>query len=66
MLVLTREKGQEIIIGGGLIRIAVVDIQNGKVRIGIEAPTDIKIDRKEVYERKELERDSNKSKETEK
>lgn len=51
MLVLSRYAGEEIIIGG-LIRIVVTDICTGgprhKVRIGIEAPKEISVHRKEI------------------
>lgn len=50
MLVLSRKCGQKIIIAGN-IEIIVVDIFRDKVRIGITAPKEIRIDRKEVSER---------------
>jgi carbon storage regulator len=49
MLVLTRKVGDEIVIGDN-IRISVVAIKGGKVRIGIKAPKEIVVDRHEVYE----------------
>ncbi|HEY9062161.1 MAG TPA: carbon storage regulator CsrA [Pseudobacteroides sp.] len=48
MLVLTRKKEQSIIIGDN-IEITIVDIQGDQVRIGINAPKNITIHRKEVY-----------------
>ncbi|WP_305043436.1 carbon storage regulator CsrA [Geoalkalibacter sp.] len=50
MLVLTRKIGEGIVIGDD-IRITVVDIKGGSIRIGIEAPPDKKIYRQEVFER---------------
>lgn len=50
MLVLTRKVGEGIIIGDG-IKITVVEIKGGGVRIGIEAPESVKIHRQEVYQR---------------
>ena len=52
MLVLSRKRDEAIIIGHGedAIRITVVDIRNGKIRIGVEAPKDIPVNRKEVYD----------------
>ena len=47
MLVLTREKGEKIMIGDGII-IEVVDIRGSKVRLGITAPKDTRVDREEV------------------
>jgi len=49
MLVLSRQKDQTIMIGDN-IEITVVDIRGDKVRLGISAPTDIPVHRKEVYE----------------
>jgi carbon storage regulator len=50
MLVLTRKVGERIHIGDGIV-VTVVRIQNDKVRIGVEAPTDVAIHREEVYRR---------------
>lgn len=47
MLVLTRRLGETIFIGPD-IAIKVVDIEQGKVRLGIEAPRDVKIVRNEL------------------
>ncbi|MCS7305180.1 MAG: carbon storage regulator CsrA [Thermoguttaceae bacterium] len=49
MLVLSRQRNQSIIIGDNII-ITVVDIRGDKVRLGIEAPSEIPVHRKEVYE----------------
>jgi carbon storage regulator len=49
MLVLSRKRDQQIIIGDGIV-ITVVEIRGDKVRLGIEAPTDVPVHRKEVYE----------------
>lgn len=48
MLILSRKKGESIIIDGN-IEIKVLDIQEGKVQIGIDAPKNIDIFRKELY-----------------
>lgn len=50
MLVLSRTKNQRIVIGDD-IEISVVEIQGGKVRLGIEAPGDVSVHREEVYEK---------------
>jgi carbon storage regulator len=52
MLVLTRKK-QEAIVVNGNVRITVVAIQDGKVRLGIEAPDDVRVDRLEVHQRRD-------------
>lgn len=49
MLVLSRKKGQKIIINDN-IEIDVVDIQGDVVRLGISAPAEIKIFRGEIYQ----------------
>jgi carbon storage regulator len=49
VLVLTRLKDEEIIIGDN-IRVMVIDIRGDKVRLGITAPREISIHRKEIYE----------------
>jgi len=48
MLVLTRKSNQSIMIGDE-IEITVLSIMGEKVRIGIQAPRDIPVFRKEVY-----------------
>ncbi|HID24750.1 MAG TPA: carbon storage regulator CsrA [Planctomycetaceae bacterium] len=49
MLVLSRKKDETIIIGDH-IKIMVIDIRKDKVRLGIEAPRDVSVHRREVYE----------------
>jgi carbon storage regulator len=51
MLVLTRKKGESIVIAD-VVEVTIVDVRGDKVRIGITAPVDIDCDRKEVYEKK--------------
>lgn len=47
VLVLSRKKNETIVIGDN-IEITVVDIRGDKVRLGIAAPVDIPVHRKEV------------------
>ena len=49
MLVLSRQRDQSIIIGDNIV-ITVVDVRGDKVRLGIDAPTEIPVHRREVYE----------------
>jgi len=49
MLVLSRGKNESIIIGSN-IEIIIVNINAGRVRLGITAPKSISVHRKEVYE----------------
>ncbi len=49
MLALTRKAGEAIIIGEDIV-IDVISTKDGKVRLGITAPKEVRILRKEVYE----------------
>lgn len=49
MLVLSRKKNESIRINDD-ITITVIDIDRGKVRLGIVAPKEIPVHRQEVYE----------------
>lgn len=49
MLILNRKVGESIILGDN-IEVKILDIQDGKIKLGIEAPRDISILRKEVYD----------------
>ncbi len=48
MLVLTRKSNQSIMIGDE-IEVSVLSVMGEKVRVGIQAPRDIPVYRKEVY-----------------
>ena len=48
MLVLTRKSNQSIMIGDD-IEVSVLSVMGEKVRLGIQAPRDIPVFRKEVY-----------------
>ena len=49
MLVLTRKKNETIVIGENII-VMVVDVRHDKVRLGIDAPAEVTVHRREVYE----------------
>ena len=49
MLVLSRHRDESIMIGDDIV-ITIVDIRGDKVRLGIDAPTDIPVHRQEVYD----------------
>jgi len=51
MLLLTRNVGQEIIIGDDLIRIMLMQINGRQARLGIAAPRELEIHRLEIYEK---------------
>ena len=48
-LVLSRHKNESLIVGNDIV-ITVIDIRGDKVRLGIDAPRDIRVDRSEVRE----------------
>jgi carbon storage regulator len=48
MLVLTRRTNESLIISGN-IEIVILESKDGNVRIGIEAPREVKIFRKEIF-----------------
>jgi carbon storage regulator len=48
MLVLTRKCGEEIVIGRDEIRIEVLDMKGGRVRLGVTAPRNVAVRRQEV------------------
>ena len=49
MLVLSRHRDEAIMIGDDIV-VTIVDIRGDKVRLGIDAPSDIPVHRQEVYE----------------
>ena len=49
MLVLSRQRDESIIIGDNIV-VTIVDVRGDKVRLGIQAPTEIPVHRQEVYE----------------
>lgn len=49
MLVLTRKVHQSIVIGDG-IEVVVLEVRGEQVRLGIKAPKDVTVHRKEIFE----------------
>ena len=49
MLVLSRQRDESIIIGDNVV-VTIVDVRGDKVRLGIEAPREVSVHRREVYE----------------
>lgn len=49
MLVLSRKRDEEIRIGDDIV-LTIVDIRGDKVRLGIEAPSNVSVHREEVYD----------------
>ena len=50
MLVLTRKRNESIVIGDNIV-ITVVEIRGDKVRLGFEAPKEVAVHRREVYDK---------------
>ena len=53
MLILSRKNDESVVVGGveRTIKIKVLEIKNGRVRLGIEANADVRGNRYEVWER---------------
>lgn len=49
MLVLTRKKGQTLMVGDDIV-LTVLEVDGDKVKLGIEAPKTVPVYRKEVYD----------------
>jgi carbon storage regulator len=50
MLILTRKLGENIRIGDR-IKIIILDVKGGQVKLGIDAPPNVSVHREEIYER---------------
>ena len=55
MLVLSRKQGEQICIGKGVV-LTVLSVHGGRVRLGIQAPREVTVDRQEIRQRKIEER----------
>ena len=53
MLVLTRGLKQQIVIGDQQITVTVLEVKGGRVRLGIEAPPEVAVRRKELLDPKQ-------------
>jgi len=56
MLVLTRRSNESVVVGGTkrldrFLTVTVIDVCNGRVRLGFEAADDVAVHRSEVWER---------------
>ncbi len=55
MLILTRKINENIIIGND-ITITILGIKDTQVRLGVGAPKEVTVDREEIYQRKQTEK----------
>ena len=51
MLILTRRIGEKIIISDD-IKVTILDVKGSQVRLGIDAPNGVQVDREEIYNKK--------------
>ena len=63
MLVLSRQKDESIVIGDD-VEVTIVDVRGNKVRLGITAPKNISVHRREVYDA--IQREKSQKKEAQK
>jgi len=49
MLILSRRVGEVLVVGDSLVKIRVLEIKGNQVRMGIEAPKTIPVNREEIY-----------------
>lgn len=57
MLILTRKARETIVINDN-IRVTVLQVSGGQVRIGVEAPAEVAVHRSEIHERIKAEADA--------
>ena len=50
MLILTRRVGEKLVIGDN-VTVTVLGVKGHQVRIGIDAPRDVSVNREEIYQR---------------
>ena len=52
MLILTRKAGEAIVIANNIV-VTILGINNGQVRLGVEAPANVVVDREEIHQRRQ-------------
>lgn len=57
MLILSRKPGQALHIGDDIV-VRVLDVRGNQVKLAVEAPDDVSIDRDEIRDRKQQESES--------
>lgn len=59
MLVLSRQRDEQIVINDNIV-ITIVDVRGDRVRIGIDAPTEVSVHRREVYNQIQRQKEADK------
>jgi carbon storage regulator len=49
MLILSRNPSQEIVIGNNIV-VRVVQVRGNRVKLAVEAPKDVRVNRREIYD----------------
>jgi carbon storage regulator len=55
MLILTRRTGEKLMVGGD-VTVTVLSVKGNQIRLGIEAPPEIRVHREEIYLKIQAER----------
>lgn len=55
MLVLSRKVGEKLVVGENIV-LTVVEIRGGKIKLGVDAPPDVPVNREEVFKAIEAEK----------
>lgn len=50
MLILSRRMGEKLVIGEN-VTVTILSVKGNQIRIGIDAPRDVRVDREEIYQR---------------
>ena len=61
MLILSRKRGEQIVIPGSSITITVVRVKGDNVRLGIAAPAEVRILREELVSSRRIKHESSKN-----
>ena len=61
MLILTRRIGEVLIIGDEEVKLTVLGVRGHQVRLGVDAPKNVAVHRKEIYDRIQKKEASNDS-----
>jgi carbon storage regulator len=57
MLVITCRRNERVFINGDEIKVVIVDVNGGSIRLGIDAPRNVSIHRESVWQRLQAEKE---------